>query len=248
MLANSALLLLLRSFSAAMLMLVSTRYFVIYLAGDMALYFLLKVLRGDFHYWVPMHGVLGLLVSLLMRICCKVIVDYTGVIQFRHPFELGGIYWTLNMFMALVASFVSVWIGGGGDNEWLLVRASCAAWVATFGLILLLMKKEYRGTFLSTKTGCAFSRDYFLRGKDDTVRSQVVVMNAHHWMSIREDVRTWVTGEWWRWVDEKPAFFNDSWVSKVPKEWIGCEEDGRGLMSKRSGLMTAEFSKKIAVI
>jgi len=125
-----------------LMLVVSTRYFVFYLAGDMALYFLLKVLRGDFHIWVPMHGVGGLLVSLLMRICSKVIVDYTGVIQMRHPYELGGIYRTVNVFMALVVSFVSVWIGGGGDTEWLLVCESCAAWVATFGFILLLMKND----------------------------------------------------------------------------------------------------------
>jgi len=36
--------------------------------------------------------------------------------------------------------------------------------------------------------------------------------------------------------------FDYVWVSKVPKEWIGGEEEGRELASsKRSGLKTAEF-------
>jgi len=57
------------------------------------------------------------------------------------------------MFTALVASFVSVWIGGGGETEWLLVGSLSVAWVASFGLILLMIKKEYRGTFLNHENG-----------------------------------------------------------------------------------------------
>jgi len=104
---NSALLLLARAFSAAMLMLVSKRYLAIYLAGDMALYLLQKVVRGDFHYWTPVDGVFGLFLSLTLRVAVKTVTDVTGLIQFRHPLDLGG-YWTVNMFLALLASFVRI--------------------------------------------------------------------------------------------------------------------------------------------
>ena len=57
MLLNSALLLLIRSFSAAVLMLVKKRYFMLFWAGDMALYLLQKVARRDFYYWIPVDGV-----------------------------------------------------------------------------------------------------------------------------------------------------------------------------------------------
>jgi len=66
-----------RSFSAVVLMLVSKRYLAIYMAGDMALYLLQKVARGDFHYWLPVDGVGGLFVSLV-----KTITDFTCVVQF----------------------------------------------------------------------------------------------------------------------------------------------------------------------
>jgi len=78
---NSALLLLVRAFSAAMLMLVNKRYLAIYMAGDMALYLLQKVARGDFHYWLPVDGVGGLFLSLTMRVAVKTITDFTGVIR-----------------------------------------------------------------------------------------------------------------------------------------------------------------------
>ena len=77
MLLNIALLLMIRSFSAAMLMLAKKRYFVAYMVGDMALYLLQKVERGDFHYWLPLDGALGLLRSLLLRMGVKTITDFT---------------------------------------------------------------------------------------------------------------------------------------------------------------------------
>ena len=68
MVVNSALLLLLRSIGAALLMLADTKIFVAYMAGDHLLYLLLKLVRGDFLYWAPVEGVVGLAVSLLMRV------------------------------------------------------------------------------------------------------------------------------------------------------------------------------------
>ena len=131
---NSALLLMMRSFSAAMLMLVKKRYLAAYMAGDMALYLLQKVVRGDFHYWMPIEGAFGLFMSLLARVLVKTITDFTGVIQFRHPGEMGGMYWTANMFLALLASFLCVWAGGGGRVEWMLVSAASGAFTLSFGL------------------------------------------------------------------------------------------------------------------
>ena len=74
----------------------------------MGLYLTQKVLRGDLWYWVPVDGIAGFGVALLMRVGIKLVTDYTGVIQFRHSGELGGAYWTMNMLSALASSFVAV--------------------------------------------------------------------------------------------------------------------------------------------
>ena len=179
---NSSLLLLIRSFSAAMLLLAKKRYFVAHMAGDMALYSLQKVLRGDFHYWLPIDGAIGLFASFVARVLVKTVTDFTGLIQFRHPGELGGIYWTVNMLLALLASFVCVWVGGGGATEWTL--------------------------FMST---------------DDSVKFNVIERNKKQWVEIREDVKEWVRANWSRWDEEKPAFFTESWIAKVPLDFIPKE-------------------------
>jgi len=251
---NSALLLLVRSFSAAMLMLVKKQYLAIYMAGDMALYLLQKVARGDFHYWLPVDGVGGLFLSLTMRVLVKTITDFTGVIQFRGDAELGGLYWTVNMFLALLASFASVFVYYADNGEevelittgqnstaskieeraaWTLVGSLSGAWVVVFGVFLLLIKKEYRRTFFTTRTGKQRTMDFFLKGTEDAVKKLTLGRNMAQWWSIREDVKEWVQANWWRWKEEKPGWFDLAWQSKVPKEWITDVEERARLARAR---------------
>ena len=232
MVLNSALLLLVRSSSAAMLMLVKKRYFLAYMAGDMALYLLQKVVRGDFHYWLPLDGVFGLFVSLMARVVVKTITDFTGVIQYRHPGEVGGLYWTASMFLALLASVGSVWFyvesGGREVSEraaWMLVGYLGGGWVITFGLFLGLMKKQYRRTFFDTKSGKRMTMDKFKNNEDEGVKAGVVTDNKHLWREIRGEVKAWVLGNWYRWVEEKPIWFTEAWVSKVPNDMVPDDED-----------------------
>jgi len=267
---NSALLLLLRSFSAAMLMLVSKRYLVAYMAGDMALYLLQKVARGDFYYWIPVDGAPGLFMSLVMRVIIKTITDFTGVVQFRGDAELGGLFWTMNMFLALLASFGSVFVYYADTGEevelittgqnstafeieervaWTLVGSLSGAWVVVFGVFLLLMKKEYRCTFYTTLTGKQLTMDFFLKGTEDAVKKNVVGRNKAQWWAIREDVKEWVQANWWRWKEEKPEWFDLSWQSKVPKEWITDVEERARLdeVRKRRGSVVGSVKQLVNV-
>jgi len=217
------LLLLIRSFSAAMLMLAKKRYFALYMAGDMALYLLQKVLRRDFHYWMPVDGAFGLFLSLLMRVIVKTVTDFTGVIHSRHDVELGGLFWTVNMFSAMLASFACVLVGDGGRVEWLLVGAASGAFTLSFGLFLLLMKKEYRRTFFSTRSGKEWAMDFFLKGEDDHIKKKVLTLNKKMWRAIRGEVKEWVLLNYWTWEEDRPEWMTESWIAKVPPDMIPGE-------------------------
>ena len=94
MIMNGALLLLVRSVSTALLAMAGWRWIVGYLASDMGLYFTYKLLRRDFLHWLPLDGALSVAESVVERFLVKVLVDYTGVIQFRGSGEMGGVGWT----------------------------------------------------------------------------------------------------------------------------------------------------------
>jgi hypothetical protein len=77
------------------------------LGGELLIYSVIKGLRRDLWYWAPIYGGLGVLVSWLMRWGIKVIVDWTAVVQFRHPNEVGGAYFTFSLGLTVVMGVVA---------------------------------------------------------------------------------------------------------------------------------------------
>jgi len=224
--------LLLRSFGAAMLIVANKNYFVAYMAGDLALYLLQKAARNDLWYWFPIDGAAGMGVSLLFRVGVKVITDYTGLVHFRASSELGGVYWTLNVLLAIALTFASVHIHFKSDVDeaisegtaWMAASLLGGAWVAVFLAFLVLMKKKYRATFLSLQTGNDFYQNYFLKtGNADETRASILKRNRHLWQSIRPQVRDWFTENWPRWVEEGPEWFTPVFISNVDDDLLPPE-------------------------
>ena len=118
MLLNSSLMLFVRGISTAI---GGGSLRTLYTAVDMTLFFSVKALRGDCWTFLPIHGAAGIAVSLLVRVLEKTIVDYTGLVELRDSLNMGGLGWSLNMVLALVASFVrgrgEAAVGFGGRDE-----------------------------------------------------------------------------------------------------------------------------------
>jgi hypothetical protein len=98
MVLNSALLLLVRSLSYAMLMLVNPSYILYYTIGDTTFFFLQKTARGDFKLFVNFEGVAALLAGdLTMQFLFKTVTDFTSLAQYRASGVLGGAYYSANL-------------------------------------------------------------------------------------------------------------------------------------------------------
>jgi hypothetical protein len=233
MVMNGALLLLSRSFCAALLMLVETKYFIWYSAFDMGLYLLQKVLRGDFTYWIPADGPLGFLVSVIMRVGMKSVTDYTGIVQFRASAELGGIYWTFNMLVAVAVPFEAVAfyfrtspavVVLAKETAWRIAGSLSGAWLVFFFIFLLLMKSEYRRSFFSFETGSRWAQAYFLEGKTDLEKAAMFTISMKKWKPVEQEAKLWVQDSWEGWEEEQPAWFTEVWKSRVPDDWLSAVE------------------------
>ena len=62
---------------------------------------MVKVLRGDFWYWIPAGGNVEIVSSIVPRLLVKIVTDFTSIVQFRHPYELGGMYWLLGFVLTI---------------------------------------------------------------------------------------------------------------------------------------------------
>ena len=96
----------LRSLAIALLALVGgdsgVAYMAVFMSAELTFFILIKVLRGDFFYWVPVEGFAAYPVALTMRIINKIVTDFTVIVQLRHPNELGGLYFSLNVLLSLL--------------------------------------------------------------------------------------------------------------------------------------------------
>jgi hypothetical protein len=100
MIMNGALLLLVRSVSMALLAMAGGRWMLVYLVSDMGMYFVYKILRRDLWHWTVLEGAGSVVIAVIERIVAKVLVDFTGVVQFRASGELGGAWFTFSMVRA----------------------------------------------------------------------------------------------------------------------------------------------------
>ena len=75
---------LMKTIVTALLLSVRGRWLAMYVVGDMLLYMLLKVMRGDFRYWINLPDPLHLVGSFLARLCVKLLVDFTLCLHDRH--------------------------------------------------------------------------------------------------------------------------------------------------------------------
>ncbi len=119
-----------KTYAMALLAQVSWLALIVYTVADHVAFQLLKLACNDFIYWVPGFGAI---VSSLIRVCIKVVTDFTGtlcipshidieirrinlcavvagLVQFRHPLELGGAYYLLNTIMNQLSVFVAAFI------------------------------------------------------------------------------------------------------------------------------------------
>ncbi len=94
-------------------------------------------------------------------------------------------------------------------------------WVIAFVGLLLTMKREYVGTFVSTQSGGAFSRSHFLdHPGDDARRINIFLSNERHWRSIRDLVRQWVLGAYETWLQLRPVWLTNALRQLIPGDFL----------------------------
>ncbi len=109
------------------------------------------------------------------------------------------------------------------------VAALFAVWALAALGVWLTMKPEYRRTFWSTQTGCAYSQSIFLDNEgNDAKRIEIFYQNERHWQAIRDRVRQWVLAMYATWQALKPVWFTDAVKAHIPDAFIPTEALRRG--------------------
>jgi hypothetical protein len=224
----------LKALSSSLLMATDPLWFLYYMTGDISIYLAQKVIRRDMIYWAPVPLSISILVSMTARVMVKVISDYSGSLLFRHPFEMGGIYFSFNLIMTQVSLPVCVYLynkDSTGENKlneqftWIFVLTLMLLWFALLSfLVFYIIVPEYKQTFWSCETGWENSQSYFLDNEgNDARRVHIFTTNPIHWRSIKEDVKVWTLTNWSKWEEEKPDWFNLVVKAQIPDDFIPAD-------------------------
>jgi hypothetical protein len=156
----------------------------------------------------------------------KFVTDFTSIVQFRHPYEMGGVYWFFSFVLTMGSLPVATVLTENKLTEqatslaWTVVKVFIPFAVGCFAVFFKSIKKEYRHTFVSAKTASEFTMDIFRNSKNDENKSYIFGISKNHWVSIEDDVRKWVESNWERWEEEQPEWFDERRRSQFPVDWI----------------------------
>jgi hypothetical protein len=220
------------------------------LGGELLIYLAIKGLRRDLWYWMPIYGGFGVFTSWMMRWIVKVIVDWTAVVQLRHPNEVGGAYFTFSLGLTVVMGVVAalqyekvvddvitdedVELGehnqqlGGGEESGVeestvvtIMMAACAGMVVSYATLLVSVKREYLHTFISTKTSNGSVQELFTMNEEEEQRFWIFQNNLHKWEhKIGADVKAWINERLPLWLEEPPEWFNVQRRSIIPDDFV----------------------------
>jgi hypothetical protein len=248
----SAGMLLIRCTTIVLLGLIGGSWAFLYIGADLGLFFLVKILRGDFWYWLPVGGWLEIVSSILFRVVGKIIVDFTSIAQLRHPNEVGGVYWLFGLVLTIGSLPVSIYFCSTYVDEKaidvasLIMKYFIQITTLCLAVFFLNIKKEYWHTFWSTQRSKDMSMAYFLEGESDEMKIVVFTISRHKWVSIEGEVKKWVGLNWAKWEEEKPDWFTDWIKAKVPVEFIPADGDARRRESVRRASVDAEAEGGVA--
>jgi hypothetical protein len=163
----------------------------------------------------------------------------TGVMMYRNPCEMGGLYFSVNAIMSQVILWGSIKLyidemGGGEENadvnsgkltnEMLcsIGQFISSVWLVSVAAFLMVCKKEYiRGFYgtLSTKTYTKECWDWQI-SQDPRVADEVIVkLSKKHrdaYKHFEDEVGAFVSANWEKWNHEKPKFINKKFIASIP--------------------------------
>jgi hypothetical protein len=237
----SACMLVIRCMTIVVLGLLGGRWVSLYVGADMLLYLMVKIFRGDFWYWIPVGGNFEILSSIVCRVLVKVVTDFTSIVQFRHPNEVGGMYWMFGFVLTMGSLPFAIILAERGDVAeeqlklaWRVVGSVIPCTVVLLAFFFFNIEKKYWSTFLSFQRGKDLTIKSFRAGNDDAAKAAYTFqMSKHHWKSIEEEVRVWVETNWERWEEEKPDWFDEAMRARMPIEYTPGAGDARRRESVR---------------
>ena len=188
---------------------------IYFMVGEMLVFFVFKLLRKDFFYWPRIGGVYAFAVSFLSRFVVKTIVDFSGCLHFRHPYEMGGIAFSSMMVWAQAMPFVALTLPLAPEIEErkesirLFLLVAFGGWLLMNVTFFFTIDLSYLHTFFGLQTAPQYTIELFMTSKLDSAKFRAAFKKRKEYTdSIHDEIKIWVKENIERWRLQKEDWFN----------------------------------------
>ncbi|GMI17272.1 hypothetical protein TrLO_g13415 [Triparma laevis f. longispina] len=229
---------LMQTCSCSLLAAMNMNWLLYYLGLDMLLYFMYKIAKNDFFYFINKKGLVRFFIAILHRTVTKTLANFTLFLQIRHPHEVGGLAFLFSIPYTIAGSFISIYLYStydGGEVELdvgtlqILLGSLCTLWFISGVTFLAFIDKTLIHTFYNADNTSEFKRKFVLHhlnntsNPDDGKKIASLALKDHPdvysgWAD--ELLKPWTLKNWGRWDEEQPSWFNETWVEGVPNEYV----------------------------
>ena len=221
---------LMKVLACALMLRFNQTWFALYSAVDVGIFFCYKIARRDFRYWARIYGGMSWITTFILRLVTKIIVDFTLIVHFRSPLELGGAYWSFNLFLNQIFCIASVFLYGKYSSDdvddqlvrnlWIVILGLIAFSMLNFYGFLSVINSEYIDGFISFTTGKQYIVANFDESETDEKKFMVFSFHKSYYRSRETQLKAWVAENWDKWMEEEPAWFTEYKKAHVPSEYL----------------------------
>jgi len=254
---------LMKTISTALVMSVSGTWISIYLGGDMIVFLLVKIIRGDLRYWFNLPNTMSLAASFIIRFCSKILTDFTMIMQLRHSFEVGGVQFSLlvvqNQVSCFVAGLVYVkYFDGDVAGIKKLKDEALFGWL--LGLLCLFlfscfafvgwMDRKYLWTFYSMMTGPQYCVYKHKIATTDLQRVDTFSCHPTYYDGVKDTMQELIDENWDNWMTNRPEWLTDNVIAMVPDMYLQrtevkrLEKEGGGKRRRSSAFFLGDGNQR----
>ncbi|GMI17806.1 hypothetical protein TrLO_g1770 [Triparma laevis f. longispina] len=214
---------------------------LIYLLTEICVCFAIKIFRQDFIYWIPLDNMTAtLLGACLMRLVMKTLNDFTGLLMTRHPYELGGAYWSFTLFTTPLVCLFFGWyyldyVKDESVQEMLSYTFSSREVYGTILTIIAIQSlsylvflnvidQSYRSSFSSFTTAKQYAKKTFNDAEDLGTKIEVLQNHPSIYYSFKDEIEAWLHDNLPTWIEEKPDWFDDAVMATIPDDLVKSPE------------------------
>ena len=121
------------------------------------------------------------------------------------------------------------------ETVFALTAAGFVLWSLSLIGFFASIDKKYLHTFFDFASAKQYSVGHFFANTEDQEKIKIFDYHPSFYASIHKDIKEWIGGNYPVWVIERPAWFTDDIIARIPSEFLPEGEEAEVEADEQGG-------------